>query len=189
MQNNNLPIIIAITGASGSVYGVNLLKAFKQLDIKTMLVLSRDAITTAQYELQLSYKELTSLASEHYTNDDIAAPIASGSVLTRGMIVAPCSVKSLSSIANCYSNNLISRAADVTLKERRKLVLLFRETPLHLGHIKLMEQATLNGAIIAPPLPTFYTNPKTIDDLVNHSIARILDLFNIDNNFSPRWKE
>lgn len=188
MLNKNLPIIVAITGASGSIYGIKLVETLKSLGFKTILVVSREAITTIQYELNLKYSDISSLADEFYQNDDIAAPIASGSFLTGGMIIAPCSVKSLSAIANCYSTNLITRSADVTLKERRKLVILFRETPFHLGHIKLMEQATLNGAIIAPPMPTFYTKPKSVDDIINHSLARILDLFEIDHSLSPRWK-
>lgn len=189
IKENNLPIIIAITGASGSVYGINLLKILRKLNIKTILVLSKDAITTLKYELNLGYKEIISLADEYYSNDDIAASIASGSVITRGMVIAPCSVKTLSAVANCYSNNLISRASDVCLKERRRLVILFRESPVHLGHIKLMEQAALSGAIIVPPMPSFYNNPKSIEDVVNSSVSKVLDLFNIENNVSPRWEK
>lgn len=189
IEKNNFPIIVAITGASGSVYGITLLKVLKKLNIKTILVLSKDAITTLKYELNMGYKEIISLADECYSNDDIAAPIASGSVITRGMVISPCSVKTLSAVANCYSNNLISRASDVCLKERRRLVILFRETPIHLGHIKLMEQATLSGAIIVPPVPSFYNNPKSIEDVVNSGVSKILDLFDIENNLSARWEK
>jgi len=188
-MHKNTPLIVAITGASGVIYGITLLKSLKELNIKTNLILSKDAITTIKYELNLSYQEVIKLADNYYNNEDIAAPIASGSVITRGMVIAPCSVKTLSAVANCYSNNLIARASDVCLKERRKLVLLFRETPLHLGHINLMKQATLNGAIIMPPLPNFYNAPTSITDLVNSSISKVLDLFNIENNFAPRWKQ
>lgn len=184
---NNLPIVVGISGASGAIYGVTLLKALKDLNIPTILTLSSSAIITIKSELNLTIKEVISLATCYYPNNDIGAKIASGSFLTRGMIVAPCSVKSLSAIAHSYSSTLLVRAADVCLKERRPLVLLFRETPFHLGHIKLMEQATLNGAVVMPPLPAFYTNPKSIEDLVNTSIAKLLDIFKIQHNLAPRW--
>jgi 4-hydroxy-3-polyprenylbenzoate decarboxylase len=143
--------------------------------------------TTIKEELNLSPKEVISLATKYYSNKDLTANISSGSFLTKGMIVAPCSIKTLSTIANCHTDNLITRAADVCLKESRKTVLLLRETPLHLGHIKLMEQAVLQGSTIMPPLPAFYNNPQSIQDMVNHSVSRCLDLFHIKNDLTTRW--
>jgi 4-hydroxy-3-polyprenylbenzoate decarboxylase len=184
-----LPIIVGITGATGAIYGINLLKELKKLDIPTILVVSTMGLVTIKQELSLSAKDVFSLASKHYTNDNLSASIASGSFLTSGMIVAPTSVRTLSSIANALDDNLITRSADVVLKERRKLVLMFRETPFNLTHIKLMESITLNGGIIMPPLPAFYNNPRSIDDIVNHSVARCLDLFGIKNKITSRWGE
>ena len=186
-MNNNLPIIIGLSGATGAIYGVELLKILKLLNIKTILVASEMGFYTAKEELNLKPKDIIALADEYYPNTDFNAPIASGSFLNRGMIVAPCSVKSLSAIANSYDSNLLVRSADVCLKEKRKLVIMFRETPLHLGHIQLMEKIALYGGIIAPPLPAFYNNPKTIDDIVKHSILRVLDLFDIEHNLLQRW--
>ena len=183
----NLPIIIGISGATGAIYGIELLKTLKLLNIKTILVVSQMGFYTINQELGISAKEVISLADDYYTNENFNAPIASGSFLTSGMIIAPCSVKSLSSIANCYDDNLLTRSADVCLKEQRKLVLMFRETPIHLGHIKLMEQLSTMGGIIAPPVPAFYNHPKSIDDIVQHSILRVLDLFNIEHNMLKRW--
>lgn len=181
------PIVIGITGATGVIYGVKILKTLNELGIKTILIISDMGILNARQELGMSLKDLTSLANESYSNRDMEAPIASGSFLTSGMIVAPCSVKSLSGIANCYDDTLITRAADVTIKERRKLILLFRETPLHMGYIKLMEKVTCSGGIVMPPVPAFYNNPKTIDDVVNHTINRCLDLMGISINNKQRW--
>lgn len=185
---NNQPIIVAITGASGIIYGVTLLKALRHYKVPTILVTSQQGLITLKYELNLTPKELHSLADEHFANTDIAASIASGGLKTRGMVIAPCSVKTLSAVANCYSNNLISRAADVTLKEQRKLILMFREAPLHVGHINLMQQAALSEATIMPPVPVFYNQPKTIEDIVNASVSKVLDLFNIENDLTEKWK-
>lgn len=184
---NNLPIIVGVTGASGIIYAVKLLETLKKLNIKTILVVSSMGFFTAKEELGLEKEDLISLASEYYPNNSLHASISSGSFLTAGMIIAPCSIKTLSSIANSYNDNLITRSADVVLKERRKLVLMVRETPLHAGHIKLMQQATENGAIIMPPVPAFYNKPQSIDDIINHSVARCLDLLEIENNLTLRW--
>lgn len=184
---NNLPIIVGISGASGIIYAVKLLESLKKLNIKTILVVSKMGFFTAKEELNISENELINLATEFYPNNALHASISSGSFLNRGMIIAPCSVKTLSSIANSYNDNLITRSADVALKERRKLVLIFRETPLHSGHIDLMQKATNSGAIIMPPVPAFYNKPQSIDDIVNHTVARALDLFNIENNITKRW--
>ncbi len=188
-KSNNLPLIIAITGASGSIYGIKLLQELKKLHIPTILTVSEMGFVTIKEELKLSPKDVINLADEYFHNFDMKASIASGSYRTLGIIVAPCSVKTLSAIANCYDDNLIVRASDVCLKERKKVILLFRETPLHMGYINIMKKATENGAIIMPPVPAFYNKPNNIDDLVSHTISRTLDIFNIENNISPRWKE
>nr|WP_319514551.1 UbiX family flavin prenyltransferase [uncultured Cohaesibacter sp.] len=184
-------MIVAITGASGTIYGVRALQMLKGLkDVETHLVISPSALRTAQEEgLEISGDEIRALADVTYSHKDIGAAIASGSFTCEGMLVAPCSVKTLSGIANCYAEDLISRAADVCLKERRRLVLMLRETPFHAGHIALMDQATRSGAIIMPPVPGFYTKPKTIDDIVNQSAGRALDLFGFDHPTVRRWKE
>lgn len=184
---DNRPIIIGVSGATGAVYPFRILQELKRLNQKTILVVSEMAFMTIKQELNISPKEFISMADEYIVNSNLGASIASGSYLTKGMIVAPCSIKSLSGIANCYDDNLITRSADVCLKERRKVVLLLRETPLHLGHINLMKQATENGAIIMPPVPAFYNNPQTIDDIVNHTVSRVLDLFDINTDISQRW--
>jgi 4-hydroxy-3-polyprenylbenzoate decarboxylase len=183
----NNSIIVGISGASGIIYAVKLLESLRNLNIRTILVVSKMGFFTAAHELSLSQEELIAMADEFYPNNALHSPISSGSFLSAGMIIAPCSVKTLSSIANSYNDNLITRAADVMLKERRKLVLMFRETPLHAGHIDLMQKATTNGAIIMPPVPAFYNKPQSIEDIVNHSAARCLDLLGIENNLSQRW--
>lgn len=182
--------IVAITGASGIIYGVRALQLLREVeDIETHAVISPSAYRTAQDEIDMSADALKGLADVVYSHKDIGAAISSGSFRTAGMLVAPCSVKTLSGIANCYNDELIVRAADVCLKERRRVVLLFRETPLHAGHIALMDQATRNGAIVMPPVPAFYTMPKTIDDMVTQTIGRALDLFDIHLPAVRRWKE
>ncbi|XWO13656.1 Flavin prenyltransferase UbiX [Candidatus Hepatincola sp. Pdp] len=186
-NHSNLPIIVAISGASGSIYGIRLLEELKKLKQKTILVVSNMGFTTLKQELNLSPKEVIALADDYYENSNLSAPISSGSYLCQGMIVAPCSIKSLSGIANSYNDNLITRSADVILKEKRKLILLVRESPLHLGHLQLMVQATSCGAIICPPMPAFYNSPETINDVVSHSVFRTLDLLNITNNYKKRW--
>ena len=181
-------LIIGITGASGIIYGIRLLEVLKPTPIETHLIVSKAAQQTRSYETALSSEELYALADYHYSIHDIGASFSSGSCKTLGMIIAPCSVRSLADIACGTTNNLITRAADVVLKERRKLVLMVRETPLHLGHIRNMALVTEMGAIIAPPVPAFYNHPSTIDDLVNHSVGRVLDLFDLDVGLVRRWE-
>jgi 4-hydroxy-3-polyprenylbenzoate decarboxylase len=187
--DTKLPIIVGISGASGVVYGIKMLGILKQIGIPVHLVMSKSAEITFAYETKFKLAEIHSLASVVHRESDIAASISSGSFETLGMIVAPCSIKSMSEIAYGISGNLLSRAADVTLKERRRLVLMLRETPLHTGHLKTMLTLSEIGAIIAPPVPAFYNLPKTIDDIVNHSIGRVLDLFGIKMGGIKRWKD
>ncbi|WP_105430811.1 MULTISPECIES: UbiX family flavin prenyltransferase [Neorhizobium] len=183
-------IIIAITGASGVVYGVRALQLLRQVeDIETHAVISPSAFRTAIDEIDMSADEIKSLADVLYNHKDIGAALSSGSFRTAGMLVAPCSVKTLSGIANCYNDELIVRAADVCLKERRRVVLLFRETPLHAGHIALMDQATRNGAIVMPPVPAFYSKPSSLDEMVTQTVGRALDLFDIHLPMVKRWKD
>ena len=173
-------LIVGITGATGIIYGVRLLELLRDAGIETHLVVSRAADMTRRHELDLSGAELRALATVHHPVTDVGAAIASGSFRTRGMIVAPCSVKSLSAIAYGLAEDLIGRAADVHLKEGRPLVLLFRETPVHVGHIKAMLAAAENGAIIFPPLPAFYNRPQTVDDVVNDTVSRVLARIGLD---------
>jgi 4-hydroxy-3-polyprenylbenzoate decarboxylase len=184
-----LRLIIGISGSSGIIYGIRLLEVLRSLSIETHLVVSKAGQLTRAYETNLSLTELKSLASVYHPCTDIAASIASGSFRTLGMIVAPCSMNSLAEIAHGVSNNLLTRAADVVLKERRRLVLLPRETPLHLGHLHNMVRVTEMGGIICPPVPAFYNQPETIMDLVNDTISRVLDLFDIDSGLIKRWGE
>lgn len=180
-------IIIGITGASGAIYGIRALEILRSVGVETHLVLSPSAGRTIAEETDLSLEQVKELASVVHGFKDIGASIASGSFQVDGMLVAPCSVKTLAGIAHCFDDELIVRAADVQLKERRRVVLMFRETPLHAGHIAIMERATLNGAIVMPPVPAFYHRPKTIDDIVNQSVGRALDLFGIDSKVVRRW--
>jgi 4-hydroxy-3-polyprenylbenzoate decarboxylase len=183
-------LIVAITGASGIVYGVRALQLLRAVpDVETHLILSPAAIRTALDEIDMDADAIRALADVVHGHRDIGAAISSGSFLTAGMLVAPCSVKTLSGIANSYDEELIVRAADVCLKERRRVVLLFRETPLHAGHIALMEQATRAGAIVMPPVPAFYSRPRTIDDIVDQTVGRALDLFDINLSLVRRWRE
>jgi 4-hydroxy-3-polyprenylbenzoate decarboxylase len=183
-------LIVAITGASGVIYGIRALEVLRAVpDIETHLILTPSGARTIVEESDYSVDKVRKLADHQYNYKDIGASISSGSFKTEGMLVAPCSVKSLSGIANCYNDELVVRAADVCLKERRRVVLLFRETPLHAGHIALMDQATRNGAIIMPPVPAFYSRPKTVDDLVMQTVGRALDLFDIDAHIVKRWTE
>ncbi len=183
-------LIIAITGASGVIYGIRALEVLRGLpDIETHLILTPSGARTIIEETDYSLATVRKLAHHEYNYKDIGAAVSSGSFKTAGMLVAPCSVKSLSGIAHCYNDELVVRAADVCLKERRRVVLLFRETPLHAGHIALMDQATRNGAIIMPPVPAFYSRPKTLDELVAQTVGRALDLFGIDVNIVKRWTE
>ncbi|CAN5909773.1 UbiX family flavin prenyltransferase [soil metagenome] len=180
-------MIVGITGASGTIYGIRVLEALRALKIETHLVVSRGGDQTRSIETDWSAAKLRALADKAYAPADISAAIASGSFRTMGMIVAPCSVRTLSEIAHGVTSSLVSRAADVCLKERRRLVLMFRETPLHAGHLRSMLAVTEMGGIVAPPLPAFYAKPRTIDDIVTHSVARALDLFDLDTKSFPRW--
>jgi 4-hydroxy-3-polyprenylbenzoate decarboxylase len=180
-------IIVGISGATGPIYGIRLLEILKKKKIETHLIITSTAEKIILQETSYSIKEVKRLASTVYQNEDLDAPISSGSFLTDGMIVIPCSIKSLSGIAHSYNENLLTRAADVTLKERRKLLLMVRETPLHQGHIELMLYASRVGAILLPPMPAFYFQPKTIDDLINHTVGKVLDLFGIDQDLFERW--
>ncbi|STX29687.1 3-octaprenyl-4-hydroxybenzoate carboxy-lyase [Legionella beliardensis] len=182
-------IIIGISGASGIIYGIRLLEFLAKTNYETHLIISKAAQQARGYEVSLSAQALLQLAHKYYHVEDIAAAIASGSFKTIGMIIAPCSMQTLASIACGMTSNLLTRAADVVLKERRKLVLMVRESPLHLGHLENMHKVTQMGAIIAPPIPAFYNQPKTLDDIINHSVGRVLDLFDIDIGIVKRWKE
>ena len=182
-------IVVGITGASGTIYGVRLLEVLHEVaDVETHLVLSDAAPITLRQEMGLSPGDLQNLADCRYRARDIAAPIASGSFPVHGMVVAPCSVKTLSGLAYSHASNLLLRAGDVMLKERRPLVLMLRETPLHLGHLRAMAQVVEMGAIMVPPIPAFYHHPKTIDDLVNHSIGKVLDVLGIEHDLFRRWQ-
>ncbi len=182
-------LIIGMSGASGVIYGIRLLEVLSRVEqVETHLVLSDSAKLNIAIETDRSAKGIQALADEVYSNRDIAARLASGSFKTDGMIVAPCAVKTLSAIANSYADSLLVRAADVVLKERRRLVLVPRETPLHTGHCELMLKASQIGAILAPPMPAHYINPQTVDDLVDHHVGRILDLFDLDPGLVQRWQ-
>lgn len=172
-----MSIIVAMTGASGSIYGIRLLEALKELGQQTHLIMSRSAALTLRLETDYAVEQVQNMATQVHSVGDIGASISSGSFKNEGMIVAPCSIKTLSGIVNSYEDNLIVRAAGVVLKEQRRLVLMVRETPLHLGHLRLLATAGEIGATIFPPVPAFYTQPETIDDLVNQSVARVLDQF------------
>lgn len=180
-------LIIGITGASGAAYGIRALELARTAHIETHLVVSRSALLTLQQELGISKGDMEDKADVTYPVADIGATIASGSFHTMGMLIAPCSVRTMSEIASGVTSSLMSRAADVVLKERRRLVLMLRETPLHLGHIETMASLTRMGAIIMPPVPAFYSKPNSIDELVTHSTARALDLFHIDTGAIKRW--
>jgi len=183
-------IIVAITGASGVVYGVRLLEALRKIDhCESHLILSAAGGLTAMQELDMSRSDIEQLAHVTHNVRDIGASVASGSFMTHGMVVAPCSMKTLASIALGLSDNLVSRAADVVLKERRRLVLMARETPLNLAHLRNMVAVTEMGGLICPPVPAFYTRPATLDDIVNHSVARVLDLLALDHALPlHRWQ-
>jgi len=181
-------LIVGISGASGIVYGIECLKILKQAGIESHLVVSKAALQTLKHESSLSYDELKSLADVHYSNNDIGATIASGSFKTMGMIIAPCSIRTMSEIASGFSASLLSRAADVVLKERRRLLLMVRETPLHAGHLQSMLDLTNMGGIIMPPVPAFYSAPESIEDIVTQTAARALDLFEIDCDILKRWE-
>lgn len=180
-------LIVGITGASGAAYGIRALELARAAGVETHLVVSRSALLTLNQELGLQKADLEGRADVIYPVADIGATIASGSFCTMGMLIAPCSVRTMSEIATGVTSTLMSRAADVVLKERRRLVLMLRETPLHLGHIETMAALTRTGAIVMPPVPAFYARPQSIDELVTHSSARALDLFDIDTGAVRRW--
>lgn len=180
-------IVVGISGASGVVYGVRLLQLLRDAGVQTHLVMTEAAEVTAAHELDMKRREIRALATHCHPNRDVGAAIASGSFRTMGMIVAPCSVRSMSEIASGVTSGLLARAADVTLKERRRLVLLVRETPLHLGHLRTMARLAEMGAVIAPPVPAFYSKPRSIADMVDQTLGRVLDLFDIDIGVLRRW--
>ncbi len=182
-------LIIGISGASGTIYGVRLLEVLKEIEgVETHLILSRGAKVAMSHETSIKSETVESLADHVHSPENLAASVSSGSFLTEGMIVAPCSMKTLSMISLSINDNLLIRAADVTLKERRKLLLIPRETPLHLGHLRSMIQITEMGGIIMPPVPSFYHNPKTIDDIINQTVGKALDQFGIQHQLFDRWK-
>jgi 4-hydroxy-3-polyprenylbenzoate decarboxylase len=182
-------LIVAISGASGPHYGVRLLEVLRdRTDVEIHLILSRGARVTISYEMERDPDEIVKLAHVVHDENQLAAPIASGTFLTSGMVVAPCSVKTLSAIANSYNDNLITRAADVCLKERRPVVLAVRETPLHEGHLRLMQVATRSGATVLPPVPGFYHRPGSIQDLIDHSVMKMLDALGIHIDLVSRWE-
>jgi 4-hydroxy-3-polyprenylbenzoate decarboxylase len=181
-------LVIGISGASGTIYGIRMLELLRDTDIETHLVISRSAEMTLAYETDFTTKDVRALAAVNHPNSDIGATISSGSFRTMGMVVAPCSIKTMSEIATGVTSSLLSRAADVVLKERRRLVLAVRETPLHGGHLRTMTKLADMGAVIAPIVPAFYNRPKTVDDIVNHTVGRLLDLFGIDTVVVKRWQ-
>lgn len=182
-------MVVGVTGATGIVYAVRLLEMLRDLAVESHLVVTKATEQTCAYETGLSARELRAMADQVYAPSDVGAAIASGSFPVLGMVVAPCSMRSLADIAYGNTGNVLTRAADVTLKERRRLVLLTRETPLHAGHIKAMLAATESGAIIAPPVPAFYIKPVSLDEVVTHTVARVLDLFDLHHPAGKRWGE
>ena len=182
-------IVIGISGASGVTYGVRLLSLLKESDYETHLILSEAGKLNIKIETAYTPAEVEAMASHVYDQKNMAAALASGSFLTKGMVVVPCTIKTLSGIANSYNENLLVRAADVTLKEKRKLVLVVRETPLHTGHLRLMTLAAEMGAHILPPVPSFYHQPKTIEDIIDQTIGKVFDYLGIEHNLFQRWGE
>lgn len=180
-------IIVGISGASGVIYGVRLLDMLKRLDVESHLVMSKSAEMTLGYETALSADDVKAKADHVHAIKNVGAAISSGSFPTLGMVIAPCSIKTMSEIATGVTSSLLTRAADVVLKERRKLVLMVRETPLHTGHLRTMTALSEIGAIVAPPVPAFYQNPQSIDDIIDHTLGRVLDLFGLDTGRVKRW--
>jgi len=187
MTSHPKRLIVGITGASGAIYGVRLLRLLQATGIETHLVMSRSAKITLSQEMDIGVADVSALASVVHLADNIGASIASGSFKTVGMVIAPCSMRSLAEIASGVTSSLITRAADVVLKERRRLVLLAREAPLHLGHLRAMTAATEMGAIVYPPVPAFYAKPASLEQMVDHTLGRVLDLFDIENPAVSRW--
>ena len=184
-----MSIVVAITGASGAIYGLRMLEVLAEKNFETHLVITKTAKNILRQETEKSVEEIESLASYHYDDNDLMAPIASGGFKTIGMIIAPCSMKTLAAISSGFSNNLVSRAADVTLKERRTLVLVPRETPFSAIHIRNMLRLANIGAIILPPIPAFYNSPKSINDLVDHTIGKILECYGVEHTLYRKWKD
>jgi flavin prenyltransferase len=182
-------LIVGISGASGAIYGVRLLQVLKGLPVETHLVMSKAAEMTLAYETDMKVKDVRALADRWYPVSNVGAAISSGSFQTMGMVIAPCSVRSMAEIATGVTTNLLTRAADVVLKERRRLVLMLRESPLHTGHLRNLTALSEMGAIIAPPLPAFYTRPQTVEEIVDHSVGRVLDLLGIESGLVKRWGE
>ena len=187
-MHRDSPLIVGISGASGAIYGVRLLQALHGKKIPAHLIVSKSAALTLKEETDVTIDQIRELAATTYQNTDVGAAISSGSFKTRGMVIAPCSIRTMSDIAYGTTDSLLSRAADVTLKERRRLVLIVREAPLHAGHLRSMLAATENGAVILPPVPAFYHRPKTIDDIINQTVGRCLDLFDLDVGLVKRWR-
>ena len=182
-------LVVGVTGATGVIYGIRLLEILRtHAEVQTHLVISTPGKRTIVEETAYALKDVEALATHHYDNRDIGAPIASGSFRTAGMVIAPCSIKTAGAIASCHTDSLIARAADVTLKEGRPLIVLVRETPLHLGHIKCMLALAEMGAVVLPPMPAFYNRPKDIDDIVNHTIARVLDRLGLPHTLVAEWQ-
>jgi flavin prenyltransferase len=188
MTKQTARLIVGISGASGTIYGVRLLEMLREAEVETHLVISKSAEMTLVYETDLKPKDVRALASVNYSVADIGAAISSGSFPTMGMVIAPCSIRTMSEIACGVTSSLLSRAADVVLKEKRRLVLAVRETPLHVGHLRTMTTLAEIGAVVAPIVPAFYNRPKTVDDIINHTCGRLLDLFGIDTGMVKRWK-
>ncbi len=188
-MNSSNRMIVGVTGASGVVYAKRALEMLKNADVETHLIISRAAEMTLRYELEMTADDLAKLANHRYAIGDIGAPISSGSFKTMGMLIAPCSVRTMSEIATGVTSSLLTRAADVVLKEQRRLVMMVRETPFHLGHLRTMTRLAEMGAVIAPPLPAFYAEPKSVEALVDQSVGRTLDLFDIDTHETKRWGE
>ncbi len=182
-----LPLLVGITGASGVIYGIRMLEALRSLGVESHVMISRSAEITLASETSLKLADLHKLADHVHPVADISARPASGSFRTRGMVIAPCSVRTMSEIATGVTTSLLTRAADVTLKERRRLVLMVRETPLHTGHLRTMTALSEMGAVIAPPVPAFYTQPSSLDEMVDHTVGRVLDLFDLDHDGVKRW--
>ena len=182
-------LVIGITGASGVVYGIRALEVLRDVDVETHLVMSKSAELTMAYEVDMKPKDVRALADVCHVVSDVGASISSGSFRTAGMLILPCSIRTMSEIASGVTSTLLTRAADVVLKERRRLVLALRETPLHTGHLRTMTQLSEIGAVIAPIVPAFYAKPQSVDDIIDHTVGRLLDLFELDVGLVKRWKD
>jgi len=189
IETSRRRMIVGISGASGVIYGIRLLQLLRDLSIESHVVMSRSAQVTLAHETPFAVSDVRDLADEWYSIGDIGAAISSGSFAVMGMVVAPCSVKTLSEIATGVTGNLLSRSADVVLKERKRLVLMLRETPLHLGHLRSMVAVTEAGAIVYPPVPAFYAKPESMEAMIDHTLGRVLDLFGLDTGTVHRWKQ